>query len=142
MKEVGGSKRPSDMKPGLQRTMWKELLVDKNAECLARASQAIADERDRMANDLAIAEPMDLALAFEHRNLLDVAEAITGAATMRTESRGAHYRSDYPQRDDANWLTNIFSTHEDGVLKQEKRWINQDAGWVDQPEDVRIKPWG
>jgi len=36
--------------------------------------------------------------------LLDLSEITTGAACRRTESRGAHFRLDYPRRDDANWL--------------------------------------
>ena len=142
MSEIGGSKRPEDLKVPLQRFMWKELLVEKDAESLAGVQQYIDDERDRLASDLAIAEPLDIALAFEHRNLLDVAEVITRAASMRTESRGSHYRSDFPQRDDAQWMTNIFATVTEGELKLSKRWINEAAGWVDQPGDVRIKPWG
>ena len=142
MRETKGSKRPSDLKPALQRVMWKELLVEKDAEGLGRALQFVNDERERLATDLALAEDLDLALAFEHRNLLDVAEAIIGAANMRTESRGSHYRGDYPERDDENWLTNIFSTYKDGKLVQEKKWINEETGWVDQPGDVRIMPWG
>ena len=142
MRETKGTKRPQDLKPALQRTMWKELLVEKDAEGLARALQFVNEERERLATDLALAEGLDLALAFEHRNLLDVAEAIIGAADMRKESRGSHYRGDYPERDDANWLTNVFSTHKEGKLVQAKKWINEEIGWTDAPGDVRIMPWG
>ena len=83
---------------------------------------------------------MDYVLALEHRNLLDVAEVIIRAAALRTESRGSHYRSDYPRRDDAEWLTNILVTRRDGELRLEKRWINE--SWSDHPGDVRILPWG
>ncbi len=40
-------------------------------------------------------------------NLLTVARLIARAALRREESRGAHYRDDYPQRDDINWLRRI-----------------------------------
>jgi len=142
MKETKGTKRPEDLKPGLQRHMWKKLLVEKDAEQLASAQKYIDEERDRMANDLAIAEPMDLALAFEHRNLLDVAEVITQAALLREESRGSHFRGDFPERDDANFLTNIFATKRSGTLEVRKQWINEERGWEDAPGDVRIMPWG
>jgi succinate dehydrogenase/fumarate reductase flavoprotein subunit len=86
--------------------------------------------------------PLDLALAFEHRNLLDVAEVITEAASMRTESRGSHFRSDYPERDDNQWLTNIFVTRGNGGLRLRREWVAKNCGWTDQPGDVRIRPWG
>ncbi|TFG61972.1 MAG: FAD-binding protein, partial [Gemmatimonadales bacterium] len=47
----------------------------------------------------------DLVQAFELQSLLDVAETIVASALPRKESRGAHYRSDYPVRDDQHWLT-------------------------------------
>ncbi len=47
----------------------------------------------------------DLVQAFELQSLLDVAETIIASALPRKESRGAHYRSDYPVRDDQHWLT-------------------------------------
>lgn len=140
--EPQGDLRPMDLRRGLQRTMWETLLVEKDAETLLRAHQYIDDERERMQARLRIAEPADLALAFEHRNLLDVAEVIIGAATMRTESRGSHYRRDYPHRNDKEWLTNIFTGRSNGDLVLSKQWVESEVGWVDQPGDVRIKPWG
>jgi succinate dehydrogenase / fumarate reductase flavoprotein subunit len=46
----------------------------------------------------------DLIQAFELDALLDVAETIVVGALAREESRGAHYRGDFSQRDDVNWL--------------------------------------
>ena len=67
--------------------------------------------------------------------------AFIAAATARTESRGSHYRGDFPARNDAEWLTNLFATRApDGTVRLEKKWIG--VGWIDQPGDVRIKPWG
>jgi succinate dehydrogenase/fumarate reductase flavoprotein subunit len=138
--EANGSARPGDLMRPLQRKMWAELLVEKDAASLADALQYVADDRERLANDIRICEPMDRVLALEHRNLLDVAEVIILAAAMRTESRGSHYRADYPDRDDAEWLTNIFISRDDGELRLEKRWIND--AWPDQAGDLRILPWG
>lgn len=143
LQEAKGKTRPMELRHPLRRYMWKHLLVEKNAEQLAEVKRYVAEDRDRLANDLAIGEPMDLALAFEHRNLLDVAEAIASAAELRTESRGSHYRSDFPERNDADWLTNIFVSRDDqGEIALEKRWVAEETGWVDQPGDVRIMPWG
>lgn len=50
----------------------------------------------------------------ELENMLEQAKIYTKAALLRTESRGAHYRSDYPETDDANWLKNIVAARENG----------------------------
>jgi succinate dehydrogenase / fumarate reductase flavoprotein subunit len=47
---------------------------------------------------------MELREALELDNMLMVAEAVIVSALNRKESRGAHSRTDYPERDDANWL--------------------------------------
>src|ERR1044071_6626873 len=141
-RESQGDQRPMDLRKGLQQVMWETLLVEKDAETLLRAMRYVEDDRERLRTRLRIAEPADLALAFEHRNLLDVAEVIIAAAAMRTESRGSHYRRDYPRRADKDWLTNIFVNRNNGDLALRKHWVESEVGWVDQPGDVRIKPWG
>lgn len=139
--EAKGSTRPSDLLDPLQREMWSRLLVERDAEQLTAAQSFIETQRGQLEEDLRIAEPFDLALLAEQRNLLDVAEVITKAATMRTESRGSHYRSDYPERDDDNWMTNIFATRNDGELALRKQWVNEDEGFTDRGKIV-IMPWG
>lgn len=141
-KESRGSKRPMEMRPRVQDKMWRELLVEKDEPTLRDTLQFVYDERERMKTELRIAEPLDIAEAIENRNLLDVAEAIISAARMRTESRGSHYRGDFPKRDDQNWLSNIFISKHNGELKLEKKWASDGIGWVDQPGDIRILPWG
>ncbi|MEX1367076.1 MAG: FAD-binding protein [Nannocystaceae bacterium] len=139
--EVKGKTRPGQLHRELQQKMWELLLVDKD-ETQLRAAQAVIDEqRGRMRDDLCIAEPFDHVLAMEQRNLLDVAEVITQAALMRTESRGAHYRSDYPERNDEEWLSNIFASRDERGLVLRKEWINEERGWTDHGR-IRIMPWG
>ncbi|OYT51628.1 hypothetical protein B6U66_03605 [Candidatus Bathyarchaeota archaeon ex4484_135] len=52
---------------------------------------------------------MALVHALELDFMLDVAEVIIVSALARTESRGAHYRLDYPRRDDENWLKHTLA---------------------------------
>lgn len=66
-------------------------------ELQGRYARVRLDDRGRVFNQ-------DLVEAFEVGCLLDVAEATVVSALNRTESRGAHYREDFPRRDDANWL--------------------------------------
>lgn len=49
---------------------------------------------------------------YEAANMLDVARCITEAALLRTESRGAHYRSDFPEKDDTTWHRRIVLTRD------------------------------
>ncbi|MFC1820392.1 hypothetical protein ACFLZG_04835 [Thermodesulfobacteriota bacterium] len=52
----------------------------------------------------------------ELRNMLTAAEMVLKAALMRTESRGGHYRSDYPE-ERREWLKNISISHDSGRMK-------------------------
>ncbi|MFZ2410428.1 MAG: FAD-dependent oxidoreductase [Candidatus Methanoperedens sp.] len=53
----------------------------------------------------------ELVNAIELEGMLDIAEAICTGALVRNESRGSHYRLDYPERDDANWLRHTLVTY-------------------------------
>ena len=46
-------------------------------------------------------------------HLLDLAEGLVLSARARTESRGGHFRDDYPTRDDANWMKHTLATRKD-----------------------------
>lgn len=140
--EIRGAVRPAEFRQPLQQSMWESLLVEKDERSLARARDFVLRDRERFGCELAVAEPFDLALALEHRNLLDVAEAIIEAAAMREESRGSHFRVDYPRRDDSEWLTNIFVSRHNGSLRLRRQWVAEECGWTDQPQDVHIRPWG
>lgn len=58
-----------------------------------------------------------LRAALETLNMIKVGEVLIIASLIRTESRGAHYREDYPEQDDNNWLKNIILYKENEELK-------------------------
>ena len=64
------------------------------------ATTAVIDDRGTIFNQ-------DVIGAIELGYMLDVAEAIVVAAQERKESRGAQFRTDFPQRNDAEWLKHI-----------------------------------
>jgi len=63
----------------------------------ARATRVRLEDRGRVFNT-------DLITALELGSLVDLAETVVVGALARKESRGAHYRADFPKRDDVNWL--------------------------------------
>lgn len=73
--------------------------------------------------------------ALELQNLLEVAESTAIAAEVRTESRGAHAREDYPERDDANWLCHSLF-FPDGK-RMGRRGVNFTPKTVDAFEPVK-----
>ncbi|HHL40526.1 MAG TPA: FAD-dependent oxidoreductase [Deltaproteobacteria bacterium] len=60
---------------------------------------------------------MELPAVLELGHILDVCEAILTGALARTESRGSHFRTDHPRRDDDNWLKHTLVRKEDGAFK-------------------------
>lgn len=66
----------------------------------------------------------DLLEALELGYLLDLSECIVAGALGRTESRGAHYREDYPDRDDQNWLNHTMVWKTSGGLHFDKKPVS------------------
>jgi succinate dehydrogenase/fumarate reductase flavoprotein subunit len=62
------------------------------------------------------------------RNMVDVAEAVTRSALYRKESRGAHYRIDYPEKNDERWRLAIRVFGRPGYLEVDERTLPQPAG--------------
>ncbi|MFX1442448.1 MAG: FAD-binding protein [Promethearchaeota archaeon] len=64
--------------------------------------------------------------ALETLNMIEVSELVVRASLIRTESRGAHYREDYPYQDDKNWLKNIIFYKEKDELKSYSKEIEKE----------------
>jgi L-aspartate oxidase len=74
------------------------------------------EEADALLDKLAgvTADAVDLE-SWETTNLLTVAGALAGAALLREETRGSHWREDFPDRDDARWAGHFDVTMSEGV---------------------------
>lgn len=59
--------------------------------------------------------------ALEVSSMVRLGRAMAGAALLRTESRGAHYREDFPEQDDDRWLKNILIRSDGAGLTFEPR---------------------
>jgi fumarate reductase flavoprotein subunit len=86
---------------------------------LKRSEEIIRDLQERFRNlsldDHSYTFNTELIAALELSYVLDVAEAMVQSALKRTESRGAHQRTDHPDRDDQNFLAHSLAyRNEDG----------------------------
>nr|WP_245526012.1 succinate dehydrogenase flavoprotein subunit [Acidimicrobium ferrooxidans] len=117
-----GSERVGALRTTLQAAMMRDASVVRTGESLAEAHRVIRELKERY-HDVAIDDKgsvfnFDLTEALELGNLLDLAEVLVIGAEARTESRGAHWRDDYPTRDDVNWMKHTLAYREpDGSIR-------------------------
>ena len=91
--------------------------------------------RDHLVPKMVAKDPHELRLAFETRNMVLNAEMRLRSSLFRTESRGCHYREDYPQRDDPNWLAWILLKEQDGKMITIKKQIPEEW-WPDLDKPI------
>jgi succinate dehydrogenase / fumarate reductase, flavoprotein subunit len=84
--------------------------LDKIGELSERFRKVNLQDRTQWANQT-------LSFARELGNMLILARAITMGALERNETRGAHYKPDFPERDDANWLKTTKASYHCGTIK-------------------------
>jgi L-aspartate oxidase len=93
----------AELRANLQRTMTRQAGVLRTADSLTSAYAAAVSMERGLQNR---ADAADRAV-LEVRNLLAVSAAMTGAALARQESRGAHTRGDFPERDDVRFAVRL-----------------------------------
>ena len=113
LKHESGSTTVYEIRARLRETMDTYVYVFRDEEGLKKALQAIAKLREEYRHvypsDKSRIYNTDWTTVLETGNMLDTAYIIVYSALMRTESRGAHYRIDYPKRDDENWLKHTLA---------------------------------
>jgi len=108
-----GTERIATLRKELQESMDRNAQVFRTEETLDEVTHVIADLRERFKNisvqDKGKRFNTDLLEAIELGFLLDLAEVVVYSARSRQESRGGHFREDYPTRDDENWLIHTMA---------------------------------
>jgi L-aspartate oxidase len=98
----------TDVKSSLRSIMWRNVGIERAGEHLSETREIIAFW-SRYVMDKTFAADLPAAVAgWELQNMLTACFLITSAAYSRTESRGAHYRLDYPKRDDVHWRLHLL----------------------------------
>jgi succinate dehydrogenase / fumarate reductase flavoprotein subunit len=109
---AGKGERPAMIRDEMQEVMTDHVSVFREPAGLDSAVEKLRELRERyqqaQIDDTGQRFNLDLLEAFELGCLLDCAYATAVSARNRTESRGAHYREDYPDRNDEEWLKHTF----------------------------------
>jgi succinate dehydrogenase / fumarate reductase flavoprotein subunit len=120
-------------------TIWRELgeimtehvtvtRINKNLETADAQIRALQERAKKMnLSDRTRWSNQTLNFARELENMIILARVVTMGALARNESRGAHYKPDYPDRDDANWLKTTRA-----------KWVNNDIQLRYEPVDISL----
>jgi succinate dehydrogenase / fumarate reductase flavoprotein subunit len=108
-----GSLKTSEIRLNMQRTMQHHCAVFRTKEHLEEGilkMKEVADSyKDIQLSDHSLIWNSDLVEALELENLIQQSLVTIHSALNRTESRGAHAREDYPQRDDSHWMKHTIA---------------------------------
>ena len=100
-----------DVRNSLRSIMWRNVGIERDGARLTETREIIAFWSRYVMDKVFDPTTLGVVIAsagWELQNMLTVCFLTTSAAYTRTESRGAHYRSDYPQREDANWRLHLL----------------------------------
>ena len=130
----------SAVKRELQEVMQNYFGVFRRGDFMEKGVSALADIREKIDNlhlqDKSSAFNTNRVEAIELQNLFEVAEATAISSLQRTESRGAHAREDFPDRDDENWLCHSLYDPTTKILG--KRHVNFEPSQVEAfPPKIR-----
>ncbi|MDX1613940.1 MAG: succinate dehydrogenase flavoprotein subunit [Candidatus Promineifilaceae bacterium] len=123
LRQNNGGVKAHEVRDEMQKVMTANVGVFRTEDTLSSASTELIDLAQRYAeveiDDKGAQFNTDLLEAWELGCLLDLAQITTESALARKESRGAHARDDFSERDDENWLKHTFCYLEDGQFRLE-----------------------
>ncbi len=113
LRNAKGKLKTGEIRLAMQRVMQNDCAVFRTAATLEDGARKIDDiaasKKDILLADRSLIWNTDLVEALELENLLALAQVSIHSAVNRTESRGAHAREDFPDRDDQKWMVHTVS---------------------------------
>jgi succinate dehydrogenase / fumarate reductase flavoprotein subunit len=122
VRNAKGKLKTGEIRLAMQKVMQEDCAVFRTAETLENGRRKIDDiagsVKDLVVNDRSLIWNSDLVEALELENLIAQAKVSIYSAVNRKESRGAHAREDFPDRDDKNWMVHTVAwLGDDGTVK-------------------------
>jgi len=117
LRKTGGKERIAGIRNEMHQAMEEGAGIYRTEGSLKKSEEILRNLQERFSNisldDSSYTFNTELTAVIELSYMLDIAEAIIQSALKRTESRGSHQRTDYPNRDDQNFLTHSLAYRED-----------------------------
>ena len=124
LQKTGGRERLATLREAMQKTVEQSAGIYRTGAALLEAAETLRTLQERFRDvtldDHSRTFNTELTAALELSFMLDVAETIVHSALQRTESRGAHQRTDFPTRDDEKFLAHLLVYRQaDGAVRVE-----------------------
>ena len=131
LRSAEGTEKVGALRAELQEVMDADMQVFRSEETIRRAIDKIDELRERYKNvavqDKGKRYNLDLLEGLELGYLLDIAEAMSVAALHRPESRGGHFREDFPDRDDDKWMVHSMLYRDENAETEGVKGIRFDT---------------